>query len=150
MNATIPGIEKLSVEVTQEIHVKASIETTFAALLEQLGPENETPERKMPMTLEAWPGGRWFRDLGDGSRHLWAHVQAIKKPTLLEFYGPLMMSLPVTSNVQYRLTEEGGGTLIKFHHTALGFIPEDYRRGVKRGWTDIHQRAKQRAEAGDR
>jgi hypothetical protein len=146
MNATIPGIEKLSVEVTQEIHVKASLETTFAALLEQLGPENETPERKMPMTLEAWPGGRWFRDLGDGSGHLWAHVQAIKKPALLELWGPLFMSYAAVSNLQYRLSEEAGGTLIKFHHRVFGVFPDDYRKGMNEGWRHMHALAKQRAE----
>jgi hypothetical protein len=66
----MPGIENLTLTVTQEIHVKASLETTFQALLEQIGPENETPEQKMPMKLEAWPGGRWFRDLGNDNGHL--------------------------------------------------------------------------------
>jgi len=150
-SAPVTKVEDLTLNITEEIHVEAPMDVTFETLLEQLGPLMMGAEnRPMPMKIETWPGGRWYRDLGDGNGHLWAHVQAIKKPTLLEFYGPLMMSLPVTSNVQYRLTEEGGGTLIKFHHTALGFIPEDYRRGVKRGWTDIHQRAKQRAEAGNR
>jgi hypothetical protein len=102
--------------------------------------------RPMPMKIEAWPGGRWYRDLGAGNGHLWAHVQSIKKPTLLEFYGPLMMSYPVASNVQYRLSEEEGGTLIKFHHTALGLIPEDYRKGLQGGWGSINARAKERAE----
>ena len=46
----------------------------------------------MPMKLEAWPGGRWYRDLGDGNGHFWGHVQAIKRPTLLEISGPLFMS----------------------------------------------------------
>ena len=41
---TTMGIESLTLVVTQEIQVKASLETTFAALLEQIGPENETPE----------------------------------------------------------------------------------------------------------
>jgi len=72
MVATELTIESLTVNITQEIHVKAPLDTTFQALLEQLGPENETPERPMPMKLEAWPGGRWFRDLGDGNGHFWA------------------------------------------------------------------------------
>ncbi len=115
------GIESLTLSVTQEIHVRASLETTFAALLEQIGPENDTPEGKpMPMKIEPWPGGRWFRDLGEGNGHLWGHVQAIKRPTLLEITGPLFMSYAVVSNVQYRLSEADGGTLIKFHHKALG------------------------------
>ena len=81
--STEMGIESLVLNVAQEIHVKASLEKTFAAMLEQLGPENETPEHKMPMTLEAWPGGRWFRDLGDGNGHFWGHVQAIKRPATI-------------------------------------------------------------------
>ena len=106
---TMVGMENFTLEVSREIHVRASLETTFAALLEQIGPENETPERKMPMKLEAWPGGRWFRDLGDNNGHLWGHVQAIKRPTLLEITGPLFMSSGVVSNLQYRLSEEACG-----------------------------------------
>ena len=71
MNSTATaGIESLTTNITQEIHVRASLEVTFAALLEQLGPENETPEgKRMSMKIEAWPGGRWYRDLGDGNGH---------------------------------------------------------------------------------
>ncbi len=143
---TIAGIESLTLTITQEIHVRASLETTFAALLEQIGPENETPQGKMPMRLEAWPGGRWFRDLGDGNGHFWGHVQAIKRPTLLEITGPLFMSYAAVSNLQYRLSEEPGGTLIKFHHKAMGVIPDDHRSGAKEGWSQMNARVKTRAE----
>jgi uncharacterized protein YndB with AHSA1/START domain len=147
--ATSSSVENLTLNVTQEVHVRASIETTFAALLAQLGPESDTPDgNPMPLKLEPWPGGRWYRDLGDNNGHLWGHVQAIKRPTLLEFYGPLFMSYPVASNVQYRLSEEPGGTLIKFHHTALGLITDDHRQGVVKGWTHILSRIRARAEAG--
>jgi len=146
VTTTIPGIESLTLNITQEIHVRASLETTFTALLEQLGPENESLEKKMPMKLEAFPGGRWFRDLGEGNGHLWGHVQAIKRPTLLEITGPLFMSYGVVSNLQYRLSQENGGTLIKFHHKAFGMIQEDHRRGVGQGWTHINQAIKARAE----
>ena len=147
MIADATGIENLTVTITQEIHVRAPLAVTFEALLEQLGPENETPERPMPMTLEAWPGGRWFRDLGDGNGHFWGNVQAIKRPTLLEITGPLFMSYPVVSNLQYRLSEEPGGTLIKFHHKAFGVIPEDHKQGMGKGWAHMHDRARVRAEA---
>ena len=100
----------------------------------------------MPFKLEAWPGGRWFRDLGDNNGHCWATVQAIKRPTLLEFSGPLMMSFPVANNVQYRLTEENGETLIKFHHTGFGNVPEDFKKGMKGGWAKINETVRQRAE----
>ncbi len=72
------SIESLILTITQEIQVRATLEQTFAALLEQIGPENDTPEGKpMPMKIEPWPGGRWFRDLGEGNGHFWGQVQAI-------------------------------------------------------------------------
>ena len=148
MVSTFPGIEHLTLMLTHETQVRASLETTFAALLEQLGPENDTPDgKKMPMKIEAWPGGRWYRDLGEENGHFWGHVQAIKRPTLLEIYGPLFMSYPVASNVQYRLSEVEGGTLIKFHHTALGLILDEHRKGVRTGWSGIHERVRKAAEA---
>ena len=141
-------IEDLTLNVTEEIQVRAPLEATFAALLEQLGPFNETAEGKpMPMKIEPWPGGRWYRDLGDGNGHFWGSVQAIKRPTLLEITGPLFMSYPVSSNVQYRLSQVDGGTLIQFRHSALGLIQEDHRKGVTKGWGHINAGVKKRAEA---
>ena len=142
------ALEDLTLNITQEIHVKATLEVTFAALLEQLGRENDTPEGKsMQMKIEPWPGGRWYRDLGDNNGHFWGHVQAIKRPTLLEITGPLFMSYPALSNMQYRLSEEDGGTLIRFHHKALGLIEEEHRQNLVKGWTHMHARAKDRAES---
>ena len=144
---TVPQVEDLTLSITEEIHVKATLGATFEALLEQLGPGMTGAEdQPMPMKIEAWPGGRWYRDLGDGNGHLWAHVQAMKRPALLEFCGPLMMSFAVSSNVQYRLSEEPDGTLIKFHHFAIGAIPADYRSAMKGGWYSILERVRQRAE----
>jgi len=146
--SAVVALDSLILNIIQEIHVKASLEVTFEALLEQLGPGNEVSNgTPMPMKLEAWPGGRWFRDLGDGNGHFWAHVQAIKRPTLLEFAGPLFMSYPVASNVQYRLSEVDGGTLIKFRHAALGLIQDDHRKGVTGGWGTINERVRKVAEA---
>jgi hypothetical protein len=148
MIPTAQRIEDLTLNVTQEIHVRAPLNVTFDALLEQLGPHNEVMEgTPMPMKIEPWPGGRWYRDLGEGNGHFWGHVQAIKRPTLLEISGPLFMSYPAVSNVQYRLSEADGGTLIQFHHTALGLILEDDRKGVSTGWSHIHEGVRKRAEA---
>jgi len=148
MAETATRIEDLMLNITEEIHVKAPLDLTFATLLEQLGPFNEVAaDRPLPMKIEPWPGGRWYRDLGDGNGHLWGHVQAIKRPTLIEIYGPLIMSYPAMSNLQYRLSEEAGGTVIKFHHQALGLILEEHRQGIPNGWKFTHGLLKERAEA---
>lgn len=129
---------ELTFTISQEIKVSAPIETTFEALLEQIGPSNETHEGKpMPMKIEPWPGGRWFRDLGSDNGHLWGHVQAIKRPTLLEISGPLFLSTAVYSNLQYRLSAADAGTLITFKHSALGLISDEYKAGIQVGWAHI-------------
>jgi uncharacterized protein YndB with AHSA1/START domain len=141
-------IEDLTLNITEEMHVAAPVDTTFDALLEQLGPHNETPDGKpLQMKIEPWPGGRWYRDLGGNNGHFWGVVQAIKRPGLLEISGPLFMSAAVVSNLQYRLTEVKGGTLIVLRHSAFGFIPEDARGGVSTGWKYILERARRQAEA---
>src|SRR5580700_9597511 len=99
MNLTAESIDNLTVNVAEEIHVRAPLEATFAALLDELGPYAQGGDGKpMQMKLEPWPGGRWYRDLGQDNGHLWGHVQAIKRPTLLELTGPLFMSSAVASN----------------------------------------------------
>jgi len=140
-------IEDCALEINQEIRVKAPIEVTFESLLEQIGPANETHDGKaMPMKIEAWPGGRWYRDLGNGNGHFWANVQAIKRPTLLEFAGPLFASYPFTSNVQYRLSKENGETVITFRHLAFGLVDDEQRKGINEGWISMIKRVKNAAE----
>jgi hypothetical protein len=144
---TIPEIDALTLKVDQEIRVKAPIDVTFAALLEELGPSSNRPDgTPMNMKIEPVPGGRWYRDLGDGNGHYWATVQSIKRPTLLEFCGPLFMSQPVANNVIYRLSQEGDETVIKFCHSGFGLIQEDHRKGVVGGWSHLHENARKRAE----
>jgi hypothetical protein len=140
-------IENLMLRVTQEIRVRAAINVTFDALLEQLGPLSERPDgTSMQMKVEPWPGGRWFRDLGGNEGHYWATVQSIKRPALLELRGPLMMSQPVANHVIYRLSEEGDETVIKFAHTAFGPIQPEHREGVSKGWSHIHAKLRERVE----
>src|SRR5258707_7932213 len=151
MIQTAQSIENLTLNITQEIHIRAPLDVTFETLLEELGPHNEVLDgTPMPMKIEPWPGGRWYRDLGNNNGHFWGDVQAIKRPTLLEITGPLFMSYPVVSNVQYRLREVDGGTLIKFHHAALGLIEDQHRENVQKGWGHMHAGLQKRAEAAGR
>jgi uncharacterized protein YndB with AHSA1/START domain len=123
-------------EIIKEEEIAAPIDIVFETILEQMGPFNSTPEKPMPMVLEAWPGGRWYRDLGSQTGHFWGLVQAIKPPSLLEITGPLFMSSPAVSNLQYRLSEEKGVTRMRFVHRAMGWVGE-YERGVDEGWSEL-------------
>lgn len=142
-----PNIQDTQVstfEIVKNEEIAAPIDIVFETILEQMGPLNSTPEKPMPMKLEAWPGGRWFRDLGNNSGHFWGTVQAIKPPSLLEICGPLFMSSAATNNLQYRLIEENGLTKIRFVHRAMGWL-SDGDRGVHAGWTDLLTRIRSAA-----
>ncbi len=140
-----------SFEIGKEIEISAPIEIAFEAMLDQLGPEGQMPDGKpYPMKIEAWPGGRWFRDLGANSGHLWGHVQVIKPPTLLEICGPLMMSYPALNHVQYRFKAEGDGTRLVFLHRAMGSILPEHRDGLSQGWQHWLERIRELAERKNR
>ena len=137
--------------IKEEILVRATLDATFASLVANMGRLNETPDGKpLPMVLEPRPGGRWFRDLGGDNGHLWGFVQSIKRPTLLEIWGPLFMSTAATSNLLYRLTETDEGSLITFTHTLVGPFPEDHRPQIATGWAALHARIRQAAESSSR
>ena len=137
---------ELDFRIELERWISASIDDVFGALLAQLGPEATTHEgNTLSMKIEPFPGGRWYRDLGDNNGHHWAHVQAIKRPTLLELTGPLFMSRGVCNNVQYRLEEMDGVTTLRFVHSALGYLSEELREGMTDGWSDQLDRIASRA-----
>jgi uncharacterized protein YndB with AHSA1/START domain len=136
-----------TVEIQKTIDIAAPIEVAFAAMLDELGPEAQMMDgTAMPFKLEAWPGGRWYRDLGKNAGHLWGHVQVIKPPTLLEICGPLMMSYPAMNFIQYRLTAHGAGTRLAFVHRGMGLISTEHRDGMPKGWGHWIDKIRTRAE----
>ncbi len=64
-------LDDLTLDITESIDVKADIGDVFRSVLHRLGKgfANERGE-SLQMTLEEWPGGRWFRDRGNGIGHL--------------------------------------------------------------------------------
>lgn len=124
-----------TLDFTKEQRIEAPIEIVFETILEEVGPNAEfQPGKPMPMKLEAWPGGRWYRDLGNNTGNFWGHVQVIKPPTLLEICGPLFMSYPAAGHLAYRLKAEGQSTILTLSHRAIGLLPDEHITGVRMGW----------------
>jgi uncharacterized protein YndB with AHSA1/START domain len=121
-----------SFSIIKEIFISAPADIVFQTLLEPHGPMKD-----LNMKLEPWPGGRWYRDLGNNTGHLWGHVQTIKPTKILELVGQMMMSYPVASHIQYRLHEQTDGTLLKFTHKAFGMIESGLEDNVNRGWEEM-------------
>ena len=133
--------------IRQEIEIVAPIETAWEAVLDQMGPNSVMPDGKpFPFKLEAWPGGRLWRDLGNDTGHLWGHVQVIKPPKLLEIWGPMMMSFPAVNHLQYRLTAEGTTTRLQLTHRAMGLLDDQHVEGMTMGFEFWVKRMKELAE----
>ncbi|NOX59317.1 MAG: SRPBCC domain-containing protein [Planctomycetes bacterium] len=134
-------VSSLSLDVDQHIEITAPDAAVFEGLIRRLGDRNVNPnDEPMPMRLECWPGGRWFRDLGDGTGHLWGFVQVIKPPKLLEIHGPMFMSYAVAGHVAFRVESLDGDSRssrskLSVRHRAFGLIEDEHRKGVTHGWT---------------
>jgi hypothetical protein len=144
------NLNELVLDVSQEVEIRAATGDVFRTMLSRLADQMIPPPdgKSLQLVLEPWPGGRWFRDLGNGQGHLWGFIQVIKPPTLLEITGPMMMSYPVAAHLQLRLTQIAGGTLLALRHRALGMIDEQHRQGVTAGWKKIIDHIKEGAESG--
>jgi hypothetical protein len=150
--ATLETEPVSSFQIVREESINAPIAIAYQAMLDVIGPENQMPDgTPFPLKLEAWPGWRWFRDLGDNAGHFWGHVQVIKPPTLLEIIGPMPMSYPSVNHIQYKLTAQGDAkTLLKFTHKSMGLIIPQHRDGMPEGWGHWLNRIRQTAESRKR
>lgn len=128
-------VDELTLDIEQTIEVKAAIGTVYKSVLNRFGEGNQTMTgESMQLILEPWPGGRWFRDRGNGIGHLWGHVQVLKPPVLVELSGPMFMSYPAINHVEAKLEEIPGGTRVTLRHRAVGMIEQAHREGVGQGW----------------
>lgn len=135
-------LDELTLDTTQSIDIQADIGDVFRSVLHRLGEgSTNTQGESMQLTLEQWPGGRWFRDRGNGVGHLWGHVQVIKPPVLVELSGPLFMSYPALNHIEVKLQQRSGGTHVDLRHRALGFIDPAHRHNVAQGWLHILETA---------
>ena len=131
-------IDDLTLDNTQSIDIKAGIGDVFRSVLHRLGEGFTNAQgESMQLTLEQWPGGRWFRDRGNGIGHLWGHLQVIKPPVLLELSGPLIMSYPALNHIEVKLEERAGGPHVDFRHRAIGLIDPAHRKGINTGWKQM-------------
>ena len=127
--------EEMTLDVAQQIELKADIGDVFKSVLHRFGEGSTNSNGEtMNMILEQWPGGRWFRDRGNGIGHLWGHVQVIKPPVLLELSGPMFMSYPALNHLEVKLEQRPGGTHVELRHRAIGLIEPAHREGVTSGW----------------
>ena len=129
------NLDDFTLDIEQHIEIHADASRVFEAMLCQLGEENAAPGGKpMPMRLERYPGGRWYRDLGHDTGHLGGFVQVIKPPTLLEICGPMFMSYPVAGHLTLRLKTAEEKTHVQLRHRVFGMVEDEHRQNITPGW----------------
>ena len=136
MAATVKKGVLQAFEIIKEEEIAAPIEIVFETILEQMGPLNSTPKSQC-----RWC---WRRGREDGGIATWATTPATsgvrcrpsRRRHCWRSAGPLFMSTPAVSNLQYRLTEENGATRMRFVHRAMGWVGE-HERGVDDGWSQM-------------
>ena len=140
-------IDDLTLDVEQHVEINAPPEKVFPALLHNFGKGNTRPDgQSLQLELEAKPGGRWYRDRGNGVGHLWGFVQVIKAPELLELSGPMFMSYPAMNHVEMKVQKTAGGSKVTLRHRAIGMIDPEHRKNVSMGWNHMLQQLKKASE----
>jgi uncharacterized protein YndB with AHSA1/START domain len=140
-------LDDLVLDIEQHVEIKASPEKVFPAVLFRFG-EGSTREdgQSMQLTIEPKPGGRWYRDRGNGIGHLWGFVQVIKPPTLLELSGPMFMSYPAINHLEIKVEKTDSGSRVTLRHRAIGMITDEHRKGMPTGWNHMLQDVKKDSE----
>ena len=139
--------DDLVMNIEQTLEIKAAPEKVFEGLIQHLcDMEGEPGKPRVKLKMERKPGGRWYRDLGNESGHLWGFIQSIKPPALLEIFGPLMMSHPIAGHLIVRLTPTSTGTKLVFKNEVFGPIPAEYKDGMAEGWGQLLEAMKRDVE----
>jgi len=135
---TISSSANTEIDVALDVLINAPRERVFDAIVQDIDEWFRPGDMPgMNLILEAHPGGRLYRDMGDDSGHWWGTVQVIKPPELLEIAGPLFMSAPVASHISFRLEDDVDRTKLLFNHRAIGLIPDGALQNAYTNWTAI-------------
>jgi DNA-binding transcriptional ArsR family regulator/uncharacterized protein YndB with AHSA1/START domain len=108
-------------------------------------------EQATAITLEATVGGRLFERWGDEGGALWGIVTRVKQGTHLRIEGSMGLQDPVAAVVDFELEErDGGKTLLRMYHKAVGDMSEETARGYQGGWQELlGERLKRFVEKGE-
>jgi hypothetical protein len=151
MSIETPSLDGMQLRIEKTIDVDAPPAVAFQSILDELAAIPDGKGEAMKFKLEAWPGGRWFRDTGNDTGHLWGHVSVIKPPRVLELTGPLMIPSATINHVSYRVTPRGeDASTITMVHTGVGAFDEKMAANMEQGWGNIADAIKRRADGAKR
>lgn len=142
--------ESRVVHIEDEIRIGAPASRVFGAMVGEIGmwfwrgEEGTDP----PAKLEAWAGGRFFREWGEGNTELFATVGLIKKDRQLRLLGSIGGRHAIASVADLVLEEEGDETLVRVTHRVSGEVTDAEVGDYESGWHDELASLKRWVETG--
>ena len=128
---------KIPIDVTKlSRYYVATYMEVIMAVDDLTNPQDES----LQMILEQWPGGRWFRDRGNGIGHLWGHVQGDHAARAAGIERLSVHGVPGGESYRSEARAAAGGIHVDFRHRAIGFIDPAHRQGVTTGWKHMLDR----------
>ena len=141
-------------EIEQEISINASVEQTFASLLDFNGWWSHRYAR-IPDSLrfEAKVGGRFWetRDGTEENGILWGTVTSIEPGDHISLQGNIGMAGAVLGTVTIcTLPQDDGTTRVTISHQFMGNVPDGYAEGFGQGWQHNLKALKKLIESHER
>ena len=142
-------LKPVSYQFIQEIPIDAPPKKVWKTILNISKWFNFGPDDQQKHTLEAWPGGRWFAEMSDGSQDLHGIVTRIEPNRLLRLSGPIGQShVPVHNVAIFELQpkKDGKTTLLRLGHRSFGFNDAESSKRFAGGWGQLLPNIKKVAE----
>jgi uncharacterized protein YndB with AHSA1/START domain len=136
----------------QELPVDAPPSRVWEALLDVRGWWRFYEGHRPEITLEPWPGGRFFGESSENdvtAQSLHGTVTYIEPNKLLRIGGQMGLThLPVMHALIWELEprNDGRATLLRFAQRTFGFIDADVKKRYQSGWKILLPQLKAHAE----
>ena len=123
--------------IDAEVRIDASVDAVWEALTTGIGAwwPHRFEDEGSTVTLEPWPGGRFFETFrdGNGDGGLYAHVTYLERGRMLRTSGPMGLRGAGLYVKTYRLEADGDATIVRTHAEMLGRFSDETRAGYRVG-----------------
>ena len=124
--------DEMTLDVSQQIELKADIGDVFKSVLHRFGDGSTNPNgESMHMVLEQWPGGRWFRDRGNGIGHLRPRPSVRLRDAPARPAPRCHTRQGESSRNRHGWSGSPARTL---RHRSIGLLEEAHRQNIGTGW----------------
>jgi DNA-binding transcriptional ArsR family regulator len=138
-----------TISIRQEHRIAADRAAVFHVLTTRIGDWHRHPFRlhqgDAEVRLDPRPGGTLGEHWDEGFA-IWATVSVFEPDTALILHGTWGTPGAVAGRISFRLEPEGGMTMLRFEHQAIGEFDPSTSGSYEHGWNEILGNLKELAE----